>query len=62
MSHIYLLQVVVRMKQYKDELLVSCLQLLLSLPNELVELEIESLVPALQVGMYRAVTEITLRN
>ena len=37
------------MKQYKDDLLVSCLQLLLSLPNELVEPEFSSLVPALQV-------------
>ena len=38
-----------RMKQYKDDLLVSCLQLLLSLPNELVEPEFPNLVPALQV-------------
>jgi DNA-dependent protein kinase catalytic subunit len=37
------------MKQYKDDLLASCLQLLLSLPKELVELEFEGLVPALQV-------------
>ena len=42
-------QVLVRMKQYKDDLLASCLQLLLSLPKELVELEFEGLVPALQV-------------
>ena len=45
-SHV---QVLVRMKQYKDDLLASCLQLLLSLPKELVELEFEGLVPALQV-------------
>ena len=37
------------MKQYKDDLLVSCLQLLLSLPNELVEPEFANIVPALQV-------------
>ena len=43
------MQVVVRMKQYKDDLLVSCLQLLLSLPNELVKPEFSNLVPALQV-------------
>ena len=43
------LQVLVRMRQYKDDLLASCLQLLLSLPNELVELEFEALIPALQV-------------
>ncbi|XP_064405997.1 DNA-dependent protein kinase catalytic subunit-like isoform X2 [Halichondria panicea] len=41
-------EVLVRMKQYKEELLVSCLQLLLSLPKEIVQLEISSLVPALQ--------------
>ena len=43
-------QVLVRMRQYKDDLLASCLQLLLSLPNELVECEFQALVPALQVG------------
>ena len=44
-----LVQVMVRMRQYKDDLLVSCLQLLLSLPNELVQHEFPNLVPALQV-------------
>ncbi len=44
-------QVLVRMRQYKEELLVSCLQLLLSLPREIVQLEISSLVPALQVSL-----------
>ena len=38
------------MKQYKGELLASCLQLLLSLPIELVTEEIGSLVPAVQVS------------
>ena len=38
-----------RMRQYKDDLLASCLQLLLSLPNELVRHEFQALVPALQV-------------
>ena len=37
------------MRQYKDDLLASCLQLLLSLPNELVRHEFQALVPALQV-------------
>ena len=37
------------MRQYKDDLLASCLQLLLSLPNELVRPEFQALVPALQV-------------
>ena len=44
-------QVVVRMRQYKDDLLASCLQLLLSLPTELVQCEFEALVPALQVNL-----------
>ena len=43
------LKVLVRMKQYKDDLLASCLQLLLSLPKELVQIELDGLVPALQV-------------
>ncbi len=38
------------MRQYKDDLLASCLHLLLALPEQLVELEIEALVPALQVS------------
>ena len=42
-------QVLVRMRQFKDDLLVSCLQLLLSLPNQLVQPEFPNLVPALQV-------------
>jgi DNA-dependent protein kinase catalytic subunit len=45
----FIREVVVRMKQYKDDLLVSCLQLLLSLPNELVKPEFSNLVPALQM-------------
>jgi len=43
------LQVLVRMRQYKDELLSSCLQLLLSLPRQLVQVDIAALIPALQV-------------
>lgn len=47
------------MKQYKDDLLASCLQLLLSLPKELVELEFEGLVPALQVIDYFQILLLT---
>ena len=46
-----LMKILVRMKQYKDDLLASCLHLLLSLPKQLVELELEGLVQALQVRM-----------
>ncbi len=42
-------KMLVSMRQYKDDLLASCLHLLLSLPKEMVELELEGLVPALQV-------------
>lgn len=44
-------QVLVRMKQYKDDLVASCLVLLLSLPTELVEQEVQGLMAALQVMM-----------
>ena len=37
------------MKQYKDDLLASCLHLLLSLPQQLVQVNITALIPALQV-------------
>lgn len=37
------------MKQYKDELLVSCLGFILSLPHDIIELDIRAYVPALQV-------------
>ena len=45
-------QVLVRMQQYKDDLLASCLHLLLSLPIELVRCQdlLEGLGPMLQVG------------
>ena len=38
-------------KQYKEDLVASCLGLLLSLPAELVELEVQGLMDALQVQM-----------
>lgn len=38
------------MKQYKDELLASCLNFLLSLPHEIIMLDIKAYIPALQVG------------
>eukprot|EP00058_Branchiostoma_floridae_P019566 XP_002605056.1 hypothetical protein BRAFLDRAFT_85202 [Branchiostoma floridae] len=42
-------EVLVRLKQYKDDLLASCLLLVLSLPHQIVQSEISSLVPALQI-------------
>ncbi|XP_078691376.1 DNA-dependent protein kinase catalytic subunit-like isoform X2 [Branchiostoma floridae x Branchiostoma belcheri] len=41
-------EVLVRLKQYKDDLLASCLLLVLSLPHQIVQSEISTLVPALQ--------------
>jgi len=38
------------MKQYKDELLASCLNFLLSLPHDIIMLDITAYIPALQVG------------
>ena len=37
------------MLQYKEELQSSCLQLLLSLPSEIVYHELDNLIPSLQV-------------
>lgn len=38
------------MKQYKDELLASCLIFLLSLPHDIIMLDIKAYIPALQVS------------
>lgn len=43
------------MQQYKDDLLVSCLRLVLSLPLELVRLDVVSSVAALKVRNFIAV-------
>lgn len=43
------------MQQYKDDLLVSCLRLILSLPLELVRLDVVSSVAALKVRNFIAV-------
>uniref|UniRef100_A0A8C3Q098 DNA-dependent protein kinase catalytic subunit n=1 Tax=Chrysolophus pictus TaxID=9089 RepID=A0A8C3Q098_CHRPC len=39
---------VAKMKQYKDELLASCLNFLLSLPHDIIMLDIKAYIPALQ--------------
>ena len=38
------------MKQYRDDLLASCLTLVLSLPSELIANQLKDLIPAAQVG------------
>lgn len=45
----FLAKVSVKMKQYKDELLASCLTFVLSLPHAIIELDVRAYVPALQV-------------
>ena len=42
-------EVLIRLKQYKDDLLAACLQLILSLPKEVVSAQMLAIVPALQV-------------
>ena len=46
-------QVLIRMQQYKGDLSVSCLRLVLSLPLEIVVLDVASLVPAMKVRYAR---------
>ncbi|XP_010628625.1 DNA-dependent protein kinase catalytic subunit [Fukomys damarensis] len=43
-------EVSVKMKQYKDELLASCLTFVLSLPHDIIELDMKAYVPALQMA------------
>ena len=45
-------QVCVRMKQYKDELLASCLTFVLSLHSNMVALDIKAYCPALEVRLF----------
>ncbi|XP_006880480.1 PREDICTED: DNA-dependent protein kinase catalytic subunit-like isoform X2 [Elephantulus edwardii] len=43
-------EVSIKMKQYKDELLASCLTFILSLPHSIIELDMKAYVPALQMA------------
>uniref|UniRef100_A0A8C9DUV3 DNA-dependent protein kinase catalytic subunit n=1 Tax=Prolemur simus TaxID=1328070 RepID=A0A8C9DUV3_PROSS len=43
-------EVAVKMRQYKDELLASCLTFVLSLPHDIIELDVRAYVPALQMA------------
>ncbi|KAJ8797134.1 hypothetical protein J1605_001944 [Eschrichtius robustus] len=47
---VFLAKVSVKMKQYKDELLASCLTFVLSLPHDIIELDVRAYVPALQMA------------
>jgi len=43
-------QVSTQLKQYHDDLLAACLELLLALPDEIVITHLNLIIPALQVG------------
>ncbi|XP_044101560.1 DNA-dependent protein kinase catalytic subunit isoform X1 [Neovison vison] len=58
-------EVSIKMKQYKDELLASCLTFILSLPHDIIELDIRAYVPALQMAFklglsYTPLAEVAL--
>lgn len=55
----YIGEVAVRMKQYKDELLSACLQLVLSVPKEFVV--IEQLLAPLQTSLKLGLTDLDVR-
>jgi hypothetical protein len=42
-------EVLARQKQYRDDLLVSCLQLIISLPAECIDYDFADYLPAIQV-------------
>ena len=42
-------EVLSRQKQYRDDLLISCLQLIISLPSECIDYDFADYVPAIQV-------------
>jgi len=46
-------EVLSRQKQYRDDLLVSCLQFIISLPSECIDYDFADYVPAIQVKILR---------
>ncbi|GIX68912.1 DNA-dependent protein kinase catalytic subunit [Caerostris extrusa] len=58
----FVTEVAVRQQQFKDDLLASCLQVLLSLPIEIVSHEINCLVPALERALKFGVSYLPLAN
>ncbi|GAB1300036.1 DNA-dependent protein kinase catalytic subunit [Apodemus speciosus] len=53
-------EVSVKMKQYKDELLASCLTFVLSLPHEIIELDVRAYIPALQMAFKLGLSHMPL--
>ncbi|KAM4534321.1 DNA-dependent protein kinase catalytic subunit isoform 1-T1 [Odontesthes bonariensis] len=55
-------EVCVRMKQYKDELLASCLTFVLSLHSNIVALDIKAYCPALETALRLGLSHVPLAN
>ncbi|XP_040921929.1 DNA-dependent protein kinase catalytic subunit [Toxotes jaculatrix] len=55
-------EVCVRMKQYKDELLSSCLTFVLSLHHNIVALDIKAYCPALEAALKLGLSHVPLAN
>ncbi|CAJ1081863.1 DNA-dependent protein kinase catalytic subunit [Xyrichtys novacula] len=55
-------EVCVRMKQYKDELLASCLTFVLSLHHDIVALDIKAYCPALETALKLGLSHVPLAN
>ena len=50
-------EVLARQKQYRDDLLISCLQFIISLPAECIDYDFADYVPAIQVTLHLFRTE-----
>ncbi|XP_067836012.1 DNA-dependent protein kinase catalytic subunit isoform X2 [Heptranchias perlo] len=55
-------EVAIRMKQYKDELLASCLTFVLSLPHDIIECDVKTFIPALQIAFKLGLSHIPLAD
>ncbi|XP_068566169.1 DNA-dependent protein kinase catalytic subunit [Cebidichthys violaceus] len=55
-------EVCVRMKQYKDELLASCLTFVLSLHHNVIALDIKAYCPALEAALKLGLSHVPLAN
>uniref|UniRef100_A0A3Q1ES12 DNA-dependent protein kinase catalytic subunit n=1 Tax=Acanthochromis polyacanthus TaxID=80966 RepID=A0A3Q1ES12_9TELE len=55
-------EVCVRMKQYKDELLASCLTFVLSLHHNIIALDIKAYSPALETALKLGLSHVPLAN
>ncbi|KAI8794714.1 DNA-dependent protein kinase catalytic subunit, partial [Biomphalaria glabrata] len=55
-------EVLVRMKQYRDELLAACLSLTLALPEEIIQDQMANIVPAIQTTFIMGLSYLPLAN